>query len=158
MLSDILPLIQLSVSPAILISGVSLFLLVLTNRLGRVVDRGRNLRHELAQLNREHGEPADLLDVEQQIQVLSRRARMLKYAIILSTGCTFFAATLILAIFGFLLFEQEASEIPVSIFYTLSLLSLIGGKVAFVGDTLISLQAFDLEMERNRRVFQESPR
>src|SRR4051812_29821403 len=42
-LHDLVPTIQVAIGPVILISGVGLLLLSMTNRLGRVIDRARQL-------------------------------------------------------------------------------------------------------------------
>ena len=42
-LAEIIPVLQVSIGPVILISGVGLLLLTMTNRLGRAIDRARQL-------------------------------------------------------------------------------------------------------------------
>ena len=42
-LSELVPILQIAIGPAILISGVGLLLLSMTNRLGRVIDRALQL-------------------------------------------------------------------------------------------------------------------
>ena len=149
MLSDVIQYLQAAVSPAIIISGVSLFLLVLTNRLGRVLDRGRALKKELDTLTREHAEPAEILDVEAEIALLARRSHLIKYSIIFSTCCTLFASLLILFIFFLHLIGASSTEFPVSIAFFLSLSSLVVGKVIFIIDTIQSLDAFQIELKRH---------
>ena len=39
--SELIPVLQTAIGPVILISGVGLLLLTMTNRLGRVIDRAR---------------------------------------------------------------------------------------------------------------------
>ena len=46
-LSDLIPTLQLAIGPMILISGVGLLLLSMTNRFGRIIDRARLLAAEL---------------------------------------------------------------------------------------------------------------
>ena len=46
-LSELVPVLQTAVGPVILISGVGLLLLSLTNRFGRAVDRTRQLLREM---------------------------------------------------------------------------------------------------------------
>jgi len=56
-LQQLIPVIQTAVGPVILISGVGLLLLSMTNRFGRVLDRARLLARELpvaAATEREH--------------------------------------------------------------------------------------------------------
>ena len=42
-LTELIPILQIAVGPVILISGVGLLLLSMTNRLGRAIDRARIL-------------------------------------------------------------------------------------------------------------------
>ena len=42
-LEQIIPILQLAIGPVIVISGVGLVLLSMTNRFGRVIDRSRSL-------------------------------------------------------------------------------------------------------------------
>jgi len=70
-LEKIIPVLQVAISPVILISGVGLLLLTMTNRLGRVIDRVRQLNRVLS----EHGdEPHE--QTLAQVAILYRRARM----------------------------------------------------------------------------------
>ncbi|WP_345111750.1 DUF2721 domain-containing protein [Candidatus Villigracilis vicinus] len=42
-IQELIPVLQTAIGPVILISGVGLLLLSMTNRLSRVIDRARNL-------------------------------------------------------------------------------------------------------------------
>ena len=44
---DLIPVLQVAIGPVILISGVGLLLLSMTNRFGRVIDRARSLARSL---------------------------------------------------------------------------------------------------------------
>jgi hypothetical protein len=44
---ELIPVLQMAIWPVVLISGVGLLILSLTNRLGRVIDRGRGLASSL---------------------------------------------------------------------------------------------------------------
>ena len=46
-LEQIIPELRDAIGPVILISGVGLLLLTMTNRLGRAIDRARQLKREL---------------------------------------------------------------------------------------------------------------
>ena len=46
-LTQLVPIMQLAVGPVILISGVGLLMLTLTNRFGRMIDRTRSIIHEI---------------------------------------------------------------------------------------------------------------
>jgi hypothetical protein len=51
-LNDLIPVLQVAVGPVILISGVGMLLLTLTNRFGRVIDRSRALADALRKTDR----------------------------------------------------------------------------------------------------------
>ena len=46
-LIDLIPTLQLAIGPVILISGIGLILLSMTNRYGRLLDRARRLTGDL---------------------------------------------------------------------------------------------------------------
>ncbi|MFO0980620.1 MAG: DUF2721 domain-containing protein [Planctomycetota bacterium] len=86
--------IQQAVAPVFLISGVGATLAVLTNRLARIVDRARLLERELvnAAAERSRAIHADLYS-------LSRRAKLINWAITLCTTCALFVCAVIACLF-----------------------------------------------------------
>jgi Protein of unknown function (DUF2721) len=50
---ELIPVLQVAIGPVILISGVGLLLLTLTNRYGRTIDRSRLLVGELRECSEE---------------------------------------------------------------------------------------------------------
>ncbi|MBV8496405.1 MAG: DUF2721 domain-containing protein, partial [Gammaproteobacteria bacterium] len=72
---DIAHLIQSSVAPVFLLSGVAATLGVLTNRLARIVDRARKLEEGLA------GPPPAPANLRTDLRLLARRARYINVAI-----------------------------------------------------------------------------
>src|SRR5687768_5761838 len=101
-LSQLVPILQLAIGPVILISGVGLLLLTMTNRFGRVLDRSRTLNHEAA------GTPANAKALLGQIDILHRRAGILRLAVILSAITVLLVAVLILVLFLAALLQIEA--------------------------------------------------
>src|SRR4051812_25814997 len=93
-LTDLIPILQVSIGPVILISGVGLLLLSMTNRLGRVIDRSRLLADAL----RKAASP-DRSRLSAQLQVLARRARLVRLSITLAALSVLLAAMLIIALF-----------------------------------------------------------
>ncbi len=71
--------IQLAVAPVFLLTGVASILSVLTNRLGRIIDRSRSLR----------GKSLSVVETDQSVRVelksLKQRARLIHLAIGLCT-------------------------------------------------------------------------
>ena len=84
---DVLPILQIAVGPVILVSGVGLLLLTMTNRLGRVLDRSR----EIARTLREDPS-SDSERLIPQLAILERRARLVRMAIAFATTSVLFAA------------------------------------------------------------------
>jgi len=143
-LSELIPLLQVAVGPVILISGVGLLLLSLTNRFGRAVDRSRQLIHEL----RAAGEP-DRRHLRSQVEILYRRAHLIQISIILGATSVLFAALLIITLFFTALMQWGSAVILgllVSLFFMTCLLTLIGSIVTFIVDIHLSLKALKLEM------------
>lgn len=139
-LHDLIPTIQLAVGPVILISGVGLLLLSMTNRLGRVIDRSRQLCESLRQTG-----PDDLARIAPQLQILSRRARLIRLSIGLATASVLLASVLIIALFLSALFQWETAAV-IAVLFIACLGALIGSLVVFLRDINLSLHAFDLEI------------
>lgn len=147
-LSELIPQLQVAIGPVILISGVGLLLLSLTNRFGRAVDRSRQLIHEL----RQAGEP-DRRHLRSQVEVLYRRARLIQISIILGATSVLFAALLIITLFFTALMRWDSAVILgllVSLFFIGCLLTLIGSIVTFIMDIHLSLKALKLEMGQEK--------
>jgi hypothetical protein len=139
-LTQLIPILQLAIGPVILISGVGLLLLTLTNRFGRLLDRSRLLNREVA--------PPEFADaVRAQIEILHRRATILRLSIILGAITVLLVAVLILVLFVAALFQFEAGWLIVTIF-CVSQLALIGSMLAFIRDMNLSLAAVRLELNR----------
>lgn len=139
-LQELIPGIQTAVGPVILISGVGLLLLSMTNRFGRVVDRSRLLARELpvaVAANREH--------LSVQLAVLYRRAKIIRLAIILATASVLLAGLLIISLFFAALLHVEAALL-VTLCFILCLASLIASLVVFLVDLHVSLTALRVEL------------
>jgi hypothetical protein len=140
-LKELVPILQLAIGPVILISGVGLLLLTLTNRFGRMLDRARQLNHEKTVT------PDATEGVRAQIQILHRRAQILRLSITLGSITVLLVAVLILVLFVAALWKLELGWLIVAIFCT-SQLALIGSMLAFIRDMNLSLKAVRLELER----------
>ena len=137
---DLIPVLQVAVGPVILISGVGLLLLSMTNRFGRVIDRSRQLCESLRISPERHS--ARML----QLEILSRRARLIRAAIALAGASVLLAALLIITLFMAALLRLESAIVPVVLFIT-CLASLIGSLGFFIWDINVSLAALELEIK-----------
>src|SRR5512142_564337 len=102
-LRELIPMLQAAIGPVILISGIGLLLLSMTNRFARVTDRSRALAEALRQ-----AKPEDRERISGQIQIFSQRGKLIRSAISLAVLSLLLAALLIIAIFLAALFGVEA--------------------------------------------------
>jgi hypothetical protein len=139
---ELIPILQVAIGPAVLISGVGLLILSLTNRLGRVVDRGRALIREY----REIPQP-EKANVEKQLDILARRAFLLQWSIALAVLCVLFAAVLIITLF-FTAAMNFGNAWLIGALFICSMIALIVSLIIFILDTNHSLNAFNLDIKR----------
>ena len=91
---DIAHLIQSSVAPVFLLSGVAASLGVLTNRLSRIVDRARVLEAQL------ESHPDQATHLHSDLAVLARRAHYINVAISLCTIAALLVALVVVTLFA----------------------------------------------------------
>jgi len=138
-LDQIVPVLQLSIGPVILISGAGLILLSMTNRYGKVIDRSRILAESLRKVA---GNETNRF--QSQLQILMRRAQLLRLAIAFTSISLLLVALLIIALFLVALIGIKAA-ILIIILFTSCMLSLIAGLIIFIVDVNISLSALKVE-------------
>jgi hypothetical protein len=146
-LDEIVPVLQLSVGPVIVISGVGLLLLSMTNRYGRVIDRARHVADVLRKSLPGEERAADL---QSQIEVLIQRARLLKRSITLAALSLLFAALLIISLFVIGL-TGGGGALVISVVFISCMASLIGSLLVFIQDLNLSLRALDFEVRSTPR-------
>src|SRR4030095_8517555 len=101
-LQELIPVLQVAIGPVILISGVGLLLLTLTNRFGRAVDRSRQLVQEMRKLTE-----SDRERLGGQVRILYRRACVIRLSIIMAAVSVLLAAVLIISLFVTALMKLE---------------------------------------------------
>ncbi len=141
-LNEIIPVLQVAIGPVILISGVGLLLLTMTNRLGRAIDRARQLARELP--DRSDAERSRLVE---QVATIYRRARLLRLTIALAGTSVLLAAVLIIVLFLSALLKRDYG-LAISLIFIACMSSLIGSLVAFIYDIHLSLVALRLELKQ----------
>ena len=139
----VIAILQASISPVALVSGVGLLLLSLTNRFGRITDRMR----ELARSRRDN---APTPHVEEQIAILTQRARIIRLAVSAAVTCMLIASVLILLLFATAVFDLQVEGL-VLLLFALSLVYLIVSLLLFLWDMRLSLRAVQQELESERR-------
>ena len=91
---DIAHLVQSSIAPVFLFSGVAATLGVLTNRLARIVDRARTLEERL------EGHPGSAQQLHADLAVLAQRARYINFAISLCALAALLVALVVVTLFA----------------------------------------------------------
>ncbi len=139
-LTDLITTLQLSIGPVILISGVGLILLSMTNRLGRVIDRSRLLSRNL------NGTlDTDRVRILAELRVLSSRANLARASIALAVLSVLLASLLIISLFLGALLKMSIAAFIVTLFI-LCMLSLVSSLILFLVDINLSLKALWLDI------------
>jgi hypothetical protein len=149
--NSLLPVIQLAITPVILISGMGALMLTLTNRMGRIVDRTRVLAGQV------RAAPAvDRGHLESQLTIMWQRAQLVRRAVTFNGLSMLVACLLVVAIFAGAMLGRDLGPLLLVLFGG-SILLVIAALVAFLRDIFVSLHALRLEVERARRPGNSEP-
>jgi hypothetical protein len=132
---DIAHAIQLALAPVFLLSGIGVFLGVLTNRLARVVDRARTIERELRQ-----AVAAEPQAAHEQLQVMARRARVINIAITFATLAGFLTAVVVALLFGSTFVPLNLAAY-VAVLFVGSMFCLVGAFLSFLVEVRIAVTA-----------------
>jgi hypothetical protein len=125
--------IQLAVAPVFLLTGVASILSVLTNRLGRIIDRSRFLHAKLLSLKMEKQDQR----IHDELVMLTKRMRLINRAIALCTACILLICSVIAILFldSFIILNMA---IPIAWLFIGAMLSLILALIFFIGEIYLS--------------------
>jgi len=141
-LDQLIPVLQLAIGPVILISGIGLLLLSMTNRYGRTIDRARSLARE------RRSAAGDLIaSIDAQLAIILRRARIVRRAIALAGFSMLLAAVLIILLFISVLVRVDIAW-ALAILFIGCMASVIGALVNFILDINQSLSALKMEVSQ----------
>ena len=146
LISQLIPTLQVAIGPVVLISGIGLLILSMTNRFGRVIDRGRILARELVNVPVQ-----DQVHIEEQLQILMRRAEYLQRAITAASISVLLAAVLIITLFITAVLKVEDAWL-IGLLFTGAMGALIFSLVFFLQDLNESLLAFKLDIGKDQRL------
>jgi len=134
-ITDIAHVIQLSVAPVFLISGIAALLSVLSGRLARLVDRARVLEAHVAKSGDET--PAS---VHEELDVLSRRGKLIYRAMTLGTTSALLVCFVVASLFISALGELPISKIVGGMFIA-AMLALIATLLFFLREVFLATRA-----------------
>lgn len=133
--SEIGHVIQLAVAPVFLLAGISGLLNVLTGRLGRIIDRARLTEQQMSEASSE-----DAGEKQLRLQLFSRRARLVNYAITLSTASASMICLVVMALFGGAFVALDVSRV-IALLFVASMGSLFAALVCFLREVLLATQS-----------------
>jgi len=131
-ISSVSHVIQLAVAPVFLLSGVGAILAVLINRLGRIIDRYRVLESGGASAEATEGTVAQL-----EMTILSRRARLIHWAISLCTIGALFICIVIATLFIGSMLHVSMSQL-IALMFIGAMLALIAGLLSFLREITLA--------------------
>lgn len=123
--------IQLAVAPVFLLTGVASILSVLTNRLGRIIDRSRLLQ----------GRSVSAIETDQatliELKSLKQRARLIHLAIGLCTTCLLLICSVVAVLFlGS--FITVSIEVLIAALFVAAMLCLIVALLYFICEIFLA--------------------
>lgn len=124
--------IQLAVAPVFLLSGVAGILAVLTNRLARVIDRGRTLETQLQGASPEHEKA-----VHTEVENLYRRARLIGHAIAFCTLTALLVCSVVAMLFIGAFARFDASR-TVAFLFVAAMAALFVGLLSFLREIFVA--------------------
>lgn len=139
-------IIQLAIAPVFLLTGVGTNMLVLTNRLARIIDRTRSLEERL-------DEPAESSAIQAQmrmaeLKVLFRRAKKINRAIFLSTSCALLICMVVASLFIADALNLRLASV-IAGFFVLAMVSLTGSFIYLLREVLLATE-FMNQQQRDR--------
>jgi hypothetical protein len=145
----LIPILQVAIGPVILISGVGLIILSMTNRLGRAIDRTRGLAGLYAESGNAH-RPR----LREQLTLLWDRAKNLRLAIAFACASALSSALLVIFIFIAALWGFGSGWF-IAVLFTTALASLILALILFIHDINKSLAALRVELDYSQEISSE---
>jgi len=124
--------IELAVAPVFLLTGIGAILAVMTNRLGRIIDRARVLEERL-----DGASPEFFATLHTDLATLSRRAKLINRAITLCTTTALLVCTVIATLFmsGFLRFD---ASLPVALLFIAAMSTFFLGLLWFLREIYLA--------------------
>lgn len=133
-LDQISHVIQLSVAPVFLLTGIGALLGVTTTRLSRIVDRARTIEGELANASLARGK-----QIHEEIKTLMRRARLINKAITLCVVAALLVCAVIvgLSVTAYYAWSPDLTRFVAAVFAA-ALTSLIAGLLYFLREVYLA--------------------
>ncbi len=139
-------IIQLAIAPVFLLTGVGTNMLVLTNRLARIIDRTRQLEEKLDH----HEQPARDEFIVAELEVLFRRAKKINRAIFLSTSCALLICMVVAGLFITDALNLRMASLIAGCF-VLAMVALTGSFVYLLREILLATEFMNQQQNERRQ-------
>ena len=140
-IDSLIKFLQSSISPIVLISGVGLLLLSLSNRLGRTTDKSRMIVKELRSTDIKFKERKIV-----QLKILYKRSKILRLSIV-AISFSILTSSLIIPILLIMNLVDINLKVIGILLFLLSVLGIIFSAILLFLDVTLSLKALDLEVK-----------
>ncbi len=141
---EIAHIIQLSVAPVFLLTGVATLLNVLSGRLARIVDRARILEARLGT-----GDGTQEGASVNELRILERRGKLIYRAITLSTTSALMVCLVIASLFASSMLHY-ATRVVVSGMFVAAMLSSIISLILFLREVFLAIETFEIGLSTKR--------
>lgn len=132
--------LQACIAPMVLVSGVGLLLLSLTNRLGRTIDRSRLLVQEL-----ENGRQRRRAERLRQLRIMYRRSKLLRSSIV-AISFSILTSSLIIPVLVVMSLTDLNLHTLGMVLFLLSVIGIVLSAIFLFVDVTLSLQALKYEV------------
>jgi hypothetical protein len=144
-LDEIAHIIQLSIAPVFLLTGIGTLLNVLSGRLARIIDRARVLEQRL-----EIPEPARSAVIVNELRVLERRGKLIYHATKLSTASALLVCFVIASLFASSML-QYSTHLIVSGLFIAAMLTSIVSLTFFLREVYFAIETFEIGLPASTR-------
>jgi Protein of unknown function (DUF2721) len=144
-IDEIAHLIQLSVAPVFLLTGIGTLLNVLSGRLARIIDRARVLEQQL-----DTPVPHHAAAIGTELHVLERRAELIYHAIKLSTISALLVCFLVAVLFASSMLHHSTRLIISGLFIAAMLASIVS-LTLFLREVYFAIETFEIALPAGTR-------
>jgi hypothetical protein len=137
-IDELAHLIQLSIAPVFLLTGIGTLLNVLSGRLARIIDRARVLEQRLETPQLPHS-PA----IVKELQILERRGKLIYHAIKLSTSSALLVCFVIAALFASSMLHYSIRLAVIGLFIAAMVASIVS-LTLFLREVYFAIATFEI--------------
>jgi hypothetical protein len=140
--AEVVQILTASIAPVIVISGVGLLLLSISNRYGRAIDRARAL---IEDLEKSDYSSARAKNLQEQLRHTHQRALLLRASLTYASASIFFVSLMVVSLFleQVLALHKDFIALPL---FALCLLCLVASTYYSIRDITLSLNALELQI------------